>query len=108
MSFAADPAGTVGHMTGDFGNVQEFSDGSERVFFSEAEWNVMLNDPAFGYVLRCGHSAHYAWDGGCSKCFAEAERQEAEMEALLEQDDRVTDVAMEALLDRLEDDGVPF
>lgn len=23
--------------------------------YTEAEWSVMLSDPAFGYVRRCGH-----------------------------------------------------
>jgi len=36
--------------------ITEFSDGTEEVRFTEAEWEVMLADPAFGYVhAGCGH-----------------------------------------------------
>jgi hypothetical protein len=27
----------------------------EKVTFTDAEWEVMLNDPAFGYVCANGH-----------------------------------------------------
>lgn len=33
----------------------EYADGTEEVRFSDAEWAVMRNDPAFGYVRPCGH-----------------------------------------------------
>lgn len=51
--------------------VTEYSDGTEEVRFSEAEWAIMQQDPAFGYVGRCGHSAlAFLSDGSCPVCEA--------------------------------------
>jgi hypothetical protein len=35
--------------------ITEYADGTEEVRFTDAEWAIMRNDPAFGYVRRCGH-----------------------------------------------------
>ena len=55
--------------------IREFDDGTEEVFFSEEEWEVMMSDPAFGYVCRAGHamseSDHHF--GSCLTCEAMAE-----------------------------------
>jgi hypothetical protein len=51
--------------------VTEYSDGTEEVRFSEAEWEQMLTDPKFGYVGTCGHStAGFLSDGSCPICEA--------------------------------------
>lgn len=34
---------------------RQYGDGREEVFFTAEEWEVMVKDPAFGYVRRCGH-----------------------------------------------------
>lgn len=50
--------------------IREFDDGTEEAFFSEAEWDVMLNDPAFGYVCQAGHRMTEADHrfGSCLTC----------------------------------------
>lgn len=59
--------------------ITEYDDGTETVRFSEAEWEVMLNDPAFGYVCRNGHrlsesdNRFIVAEGICPHCFGEAE-----------------------------------
>jgi hypothetical protein len=56
----------------DGSGIREFDDGTEEVFFSEAEWDRMLSDPAFGYVCRAGHrmtDADHRF-GGCLTCEA--------------------------------------
>jgi len=35
--------------------ITERADGTEEVRFTDAEWDRMYADPAFGYVHRCGH-----------------------------------------------------
>jgi hypothetical protein len=52
-----------------------YSDGTEEVFFSEAEWGAMLSDPVyFGYSCRAGHRIReddpFVMAEGCPKCFA--------------------------------------
>jgi len=49
--------------------VTEYDDGTEEVRFSEEEWDIMLKDPRFGYILGCGHPATASLsDGSCSIC----------------------------------------
>lgn len=59
--------------------ITEYDDGTEEVTFTEAEWEVMLNDPAFGYVCHNGHRLNDAdrrfivSEGICPTCFNDAE-----------------------------------
>lgn len=62
--------------------ITEYADGTETVRFSDAEWEVMLADPAFGYVHPCGHPTSAAerrametgmGDTHCHACEADAE-----------------------------------
>ncbi|MGW8178001.1 MAG: hypothetical protein ACWGQW_04305 [bacterium] len=54
----------------DGSGIREFDDGTEEVFFSEAQWERMMSDPAFGYVCRVGHPMSDADHrfGGCLTC----------------------------------------
>lgn len=55
--------------------VTEYDDGTEEVRFTEAEWERMLSDPAFGYVCRAGHrltDADHRY-GACMSCEHAAE-----------------------------------
>ena len=51
----------------------------DEVTFTDAEWERMLSDPAFGYVCRLGHRLSDSdrrfieVEGICPSCFAEAE-----------------------------------
>ncbi len=62
--------------------ITEYDDGTEEVRFTEAEWEVMLNDPAFGYV--CNARKHrltdsdrnfIAVEGVCPSCMADYEAE---------------------------------
>lgn len=59
--------------------ITEYDDGTEEVRFTDAEWERMLADPAFGYVCHNGHrlndSDHRFMqvEGMCPSCFADAE-----------------------------------
>ncbi len=59
--------------------ITEYDDGTTEVLFTDAEWEMMLSDPAFGYVCRNGHrlteSDHrfITAEGVCPHCFANAE-----------------------------------
>lgn len=51
--------------------ITEYADGTEEVRFTDAEWAVMMRDPAFGYVRRCGHPTNanqYGEYGDCPIC----------------------------------------
>jgi len=48
--------------------VTERSDGSEEVRFTDAEWAVMMKDPAFGYVRPCGHPTNANQFGEMGDC----------------------------------------
>ena len=56
------------------GTYFEDRDGTEHVTFSDREWEIMLADPAFGYVCSNGHRLTPAdqRNGGCSACEADA------------------------------------
>ena len=51
----------------------------DEVTFTDAEWERMLSDPAFGYVCRAGHRLsdsdrrYIEVEGICPSCFAAAE-----------------------------------
>jgi hypothetical protein len=62
--------------------ITEYDDGTEEVRFTDAEWERMLADPAFGYVHRCGHPTSAGerrametglGDTHCHRCENEAE-----------------------------------
>ena len=60
----------------DGSGIREWDDGEEEVFFSEAEWEVMMDDPKYGYI--CAARLHRMTDadhryGGCLACEFEAE-----------------------------------
>lgn len=70
----------------------EYDDGTEEVRFSEAEWEVMLADPAFGYVCqarkhRLQERDHQfiAVEGICPGCYADAEAMDAIYEGAYEE-----------------------
>lgn len=54
--------------------ITEYSDGSTDVRFTGDEWEMMLNDPAFGYVCANGHRLSdsdrqfIAIEGICPNC----------------------------------------
>lgn len=61
-------------------------DHDEPVTFTDAEWDYMLDDPAFGYVCAAGHSQarwnnNPMWDGTCWTCDHENEAAYYEYEA---------------------------
>ena len=62
----------------DGSGIREYSDGTEECFFSEAEWDVMLSDPAFGYVCTNGHRLtdsdrrFIEVEGICPTCYGDA------------------------------------
>ena len=64
--------------------VTEYDDGTEEVRFTADEWEVMLTDPAFGYVCHNGHRlsdsdrSYIAMEGICPSCFYDAEDWEYE------------------------------
>jgi len=60
----------------------EYDDGTDEVRFSAEEWEMMLADPAYGYVCRDG--AHRLSDADrrfieseaiCPHCYVEAEAE---------------------------------
>lgn len=61
--------------------VTEYDDGTEDVRFTDAEWEVMLNDPRFGYVCQNGHRLSdsdrrfISVEGICPWCLGEAEAE---------------------------------
>jgi hypothetical protein len=53
--------------------ITEYADGTEEVRFSNAEWEIMRKDPAFGYVRHCGHPTNanqFGEFGDCPICEA--------------------------------------
>jgi hypothetical protein len=57
--------------------ITEYDDGTTDVRFTDREWEIMLNDPKFGYVCG-GPSKHRMTEGdrrygGCLSCESEAE-----------------------------------
>ena len=61
------------------GTYFEDQHGNEHVTFSDREWEIMLSDPAFGYI--CAARKHRMTEGdhrygACMSCEAEAERAE--------------------------------
>lgn len=55
--------------------VTEYDNGDEQCRFTDREWEVMLSDPAFGYVCHNGHrlsDADHRY-GACLSCEHEAE-----------------------------------
>lgn len=59
--------------------ITEYNDGTEEVRFTDTEWEVMLTDPAFGYICNFGHRLtksdhHYiVVQGICPHCEFEAD-----------------------------------
>lgn len=72
--------------------VTEYRDGTEEVRFTDAEWAVMMEDPAYGYVCVRGHRIDRpgSWDAaeGCMNCFNEREAAYADEQYAAERSGR--------------------
>lgn len=88
--------------------VTEHEDGTEEVRFSDAEWALMMGDPArFGYVCPSGHtwSDDEREHGHCNACEHGRDDAEVSEEQVSEP---LVEVASHGSLVETSDDDIPF